>query len=98
MLRVLVILLATLAAGSAVAKCRYNNDPLKNCEDALSDWWDNNSSHQSQSGDDIQHRTSSLRGTLQECKDCVMDKLESAADRASTSTDTNTSAGTNDPN
>jgi hypothetical protein len=96
MLRIFVILVATLTASSAVAKCRYNNDPLKNCEDALSDWWNDNSSHQSQSGDDIQHRTSSLRGTLQECKDCAMDRVESGADQAAPSTDTSTS--TNNPN
>jgi hypothetical protein len=77
MLRIVAFFLALSMAGTAAAKCRLNSDPLRNCEDAMSDWWQGNSSHQSQSSEDIHHRTESLRDTLRDCFDCAMDKVES---------------------
>ncbi len=98
MLRLLIVLIAVLTAQAAAARCRYDNDALKNCEDAVSNWWNDNSAHQSQSGDDVQHRTNGLRSTLQECTDCAMDKVESGARQATPSTDTSTSTDTTNPN
>lgn len=95
MLRILLVLIAILIAETAVARCRYDTDPLKNCEDAASNWWNDNSAHQTQSGEDIQHRTNSLRNTLQDCTDCAMDKVESGFKQAAPSTDTSTATETN---
>lgn len=98
MLRIFVVLIAALMAETAIAKCRFDADPLKNCEDAVSNWWNDNSSHQTQSGEDVRHRTNSLRDTLQDCTDCAMDKVESGSKQAAPSTDTSTSTETSDPN
>jgi hypothetical protein len=94
MLRIFVFLVVAVAAGSASAKCRYNNDVLTNCENAMSDWWNDNAAHQSQSSEDINHRTKGLKGTLQECIDCAMDKVESGAGQATQSTDSDTRTNT----
>ncbi len=98
MLRTLIVLIAILTAGTASARCRYDTDALKNCEDAVSGWWNDNASHQSPSGEDVQHRTNGLRNTLQECTDCAMDKVESGFKQAAPSTDTSTSTDTSNPN
>ena len=93
MLRAMLAILATLTlVDAAAAKCRNDSDPIKNCEDAISDWWSGNASHQSSSPQDVEHRTEGLRDVLKDCKDCAMDKLESGANQATFSaTDTDTS-------
>ena len=98
MLRLVIVCGSFVLAGTALAKCRYDADPLKNCGDAVSDWWDGNASHQSGSVDDVQHRTESLGETLKDCTDCAMDKVESGFDRATPSTSTDTSTATDTQN
>lgn len=90
----LAISLAILLVGSVEAECRHDPDPLKNCEDAVSDWWNENSSHQSQSAEDVQHRTEGLKDTLRECTDCAMDTVQSGANNASPTANTDADTDT----
>ena len=87
MLRAMFAILATLTlVDAAVAKCRYDPDPLKNCGDAISDWWNGNASHQSPSPQDVEHRTEGLRDVAKDCADCATDQTQSGADQATSST------------
>jgi hypothetical protein len=87
-----VILGITITA--AAAKCRFKSDPVANCEEAISDWWGGNANHQTPSPGDVEHRTETLRNTLEDCTSCGMDKVESGFNKAAppTSTDTETSS------